>query len=353
MVYCPLLWLRSTLHVALWGALPPGEPVFRGARVGIDVGTTAVRVCVKGRGVILREPTVVALDKATGTPRAVGRAALQLLGEAPGDVIPVRPLQDGLITEEALLEEVLREVLRRLVSAPRRLLRGALGPSVALCLPAAATPAQTRAALATVQDGGEGLPVTEAAGCFVADLGGGSTDLAVIALGGVVVGETLRVAGGTFDEAVVRAVRRHHGVLIGERSGEELKRRIGSVSSEAEKAAADETLEVRGRDVARGLPKTVTVSRAEVGEALQEGAARLASAVRRLLETAPAELTADIVRSGLVLTGGGSYLRGLDSYLQTHTGLPVTRAPSAEDCTAVGALRALSCPEPLRAAPRT
>ncbi|WMT57983.1 rod shape-determining protein [Truepera radiovictrix] len=343
--------------------------MFRGARVGIDVGTTAVRVCVKGRGVILREPTVVALDKATGTPRAVGRAALQLLGEAPGDVIPVRPLQDGLITEEALLEEVLREVLRRLVSAPRRLLRGALGPSVALCLPAAATPAQTRAALATVQDGGAravelvdpplaaalgaGLPVTEAAGCFVADLGGGSTDLAVIALGGVVVGETLRVAGGTFDEAVVRAVRRHHGVLIGERSGEELKRRIGSVSSEAEKAAADETLEVRGRDVARGLPKTVTVSRAEVGEALQEGAARLASAVRRLLETAPAELTADIVRSGLVLTGGGSYLRGLDSYLQTHTGLPVTRAPSAEDCTAVGALRALSCPEPLRAAPRT
>jgi rod shape-determining protein MreB len=361
-----------------------GAPVFSGPKIGIDVGTTAVRVYVAGRGIVLREPNVVALDKATGAPRAVGRAAQQLLGQTPGDVVTVRPLQDGLIAEEALLKEVLREVLQRVVPAPRRLLKGALGPSVVLCLPAAATPAQTSAALATLQDHGAktvdllepplaaalgaGLPVTEATGCFVADLGGGSTDLAVIALGGVVIGETLRVAGGTFDEAVVRAVRRHHGVLIGDRSAEELKRRIGTVRTEkalaettsvdderadAEVAGAEEALEVRGRDAKRGFPKAVTVSRAEVSEALQEGAARLASAVRRLLERAPAELTADILGKGLTLTGGGSYLRGLDAYLQTHTGLPVTRAPSPEDCTALGAGRALGCLGRLRVAPHT
>lgn len=335
----------------------------KGKKIGVDLGTTAVRVYVKGKGIVLREPSVVALGKDTGEVRAVGEEAYRLLGRAPGEVLTVRPLQGGVVADEALLEGLLKTLLGRVM--PNRLLGQALGPSVAVCLPAGAEHAQARAVRETLRALGAkavyqleaplaaalgaGLPVTEAKGSMVVDLGAHTTDLAVLSLGGVVLGETLRVAGETFDEAILRTVRGRYGVLIGDRTAEEVKRQLGAVGPPgAEGAPPADALEVRGRDLSSSLPKTATVTHADVTEALQGPVQKLVDGVQRLLETAPAELVADIIERGVTLTGGGAALRGLAARLQEGTGVPVAVAPSAADCTALGLGRALELTDRLQ-----
>ncbi len=303
-----------------------------------------MRIC-SGKGIVLREPAVVALGKETGEVQAVGEDAYRLLGKTPGSVVLVRPLRDGVIADYPLTEKLLGATLRRATAGPGRL----LGHNVMLTVPGGVSADDRRTILQAVREGGAkyarlleaplaaalgaGLDVSEPTGKLIVDVGGGTTDVAVISLGGVVVAESLRVAGGEFDEAIVRFVRHQENMLIGDRTAEEIKLRVGAASLGSGEGGS---FEVRGRDITSSLPKDLMVTTRGVVEALGDPLEKILAGVQRVLEAAPAELTSDVIDRGIVMTGGGALLPQFSDMLAQSTGISVRVAENAADCVALG-----------------
>ena len=311
--------------------------------MGIDLGTANTLVYVNGRGVVVCEPSVVAMASQTNEVLAVGEEAKRMVGRTPGNIIAVRPLKDGVIADFDVTERMLRYFMNRAVKR-----RGFFRPRVLVGVPSGVTEVEKRAVIdATLSAGakdarlieepmaaaiGAGLPVQEPTGNMVVDIGGGTTEVAVISLGGVVSHRSIRVAGDEMDEAIVQHVRRAYNLLIGERTAEEIKTDIGAADGEVEGRA----MEVRGRDLVTGLPKTVTVSDEEIRDALAEPVTSIIEAVRMTLERTPPELAADIMDRGIVLAGGGALLRGMDRLLAEETGMPVHIAEDPVSAVALG-----------------
>ena len=321
------------------------------ADIGIDLGTATVIVFVRGRGIVLQEPSVVALDQETRQFLAVGQPAREMLGRTPGAVVAVRPLRNGVVADYHVTELMLQYFLRKALGR-----RAYFKPRVVACVPSAVTDVERRAVVEACRQAGArevhlisepmaaaigaGIPVEEPRGHMVVDVGGGTTDMAVISLGAEVVSDSLQVAGDHMDEAIARYLRRHKGLLVGERTAEDVKLAVGFADPEAaEKAGL--TVEVRGRDAVHGMPRTVTLTSREAAEALAEPVSAIVEGVHRVLERTPPELAADIYERGLVLTGGGALLRGLDRVLARHTGLPVHVADDPITCVARGTGRVL------------
>lgn len=317
--------------------------------IGIDLGTATVLVYVKGKGIVLKEPSVVAVNRDDNKVIAVGEEARRMLGRTPGNIIAVRPLREGVIADYDVTERMLRYFLEK-CGCRRFVLR----PRVMVCIPTGVTSVEERAVRqAAIQAGarqaflieepmaaalGAGIDVGEASGSMVIDIGGGTTDIAVLSLGGIVCSTSTRIGGDKFDEAIVRYVRREFNLIIGERSAEELKIEIGTAypANNSERAAA-----IRGRDLVSGLPRSVMVTSRQVWEAIQEPLEAIVAAVKGVLEQTPPELAADIVDKGIVMTGGGSLLEGIDKLIARETGLPVYVAEDPVSCVALGTGRAL------------
>lgn len=319
--------------------------------IGVDLGTASVLVYVKGKGIVLNEPSVVAIDKNSGKMIAVGEEARQMLGRTPGNIIATRPLGDGVIADYDVTERMLRDFIHKAVGR-----RFFFHPRVMVCIPSGVTSVEERAVRqAALQAGarqaylieeplaaalGAGINISEASGNMVVDVGGGTTDVAVLSLGGIVCSKSLRIAGDKFDEAITRYVRKEYNLMIGERTAEELKIKIGTAYPGAKKS--EDCLEIRGRDLVSGLPKTISVTSRESTVALQEPVDQIVGAVKEVLEHTPPELAADIIDKGIVLTGGGALLRGLDLLISEETGLSVHVSEEAISCVALGTGKALT-----------
>lgn len=316
--------------------------------IGIDLGTATVLIYVKGKGIVLQEPSVVAIDRDTKQILAIGTQARRMLGRTPGNIVATRPLREGVIADYDVTEAMLKDFIRR-VCGPRFFSR----PRVLVCVPAGVTTVEKRAVIeAALQAGarqaslieeplaaalGAGLDITLPSGHMVVDIGGGTTDVAVLSLGGVVRSESIRVGGDKFDEAIVRYIKAKYNLLIGERTAEEIKIAVGSAGADSR----NEEQEVRGRDLMSGLPKTVAITSAEMREALAEPVSAICDTIRAVLEATPPELSADIVERGVVMTGGGSLLHGLDRVITAETGVPAYVAENPISCVALGTGRAL------------
>lgn len=319
--------------------------------VGIDLGTASVLVFKKGEGIVLHEPSVVAIDKNSGKVIAVGEEAREMLGRTPGYISAIRPLREGVIADYDTTEKMLTYFIKRVIG--NKLF---LKPRVIVCIPTGATDVEERAVRqATLASGarqafiieeplaaalGAGINISGATGNMVVDIGGGTSDIAVLALGGIVCNTSLRVGGDKFDEALIRYVRKEYSLMIGERTAEDIKIRIGTAWVTPENQ--DQYMEVRGRDLVSGLPKTINMSSRESWMALEEPVYAVIDAVKKVLEITPPELAADIVNNGIVMTGGGSLLNGLDILLSKETNLPVQVAEEAISCVAVGTGKALN-----------
>ncbi|SFH06487.1 rod shape-determining protein MreB [Desulfotomaculum arcticum] len=318
--------------------------------IGIDLGTANVLVYVKGKGIVLTEPSVVAIDKISGKVIAVGSEARRMLGRTPGNIVATRPLRNGVIADYDVTEKMLRYFIEKAVG--KKLF---FKPRVMVCIPSGVTGVEERAVKqAAVQAGarqthvieeplaaalGAGLDISQPGGTMVVDIGGGTTDVAVLSLGGIVISISLRVGGDKFDEAIIKYVRREYNLAIGERTAEEIKMEIVNAYPDAGPPAE---MQVRGRDLLDGLPKEVTVSSDNIYEAIRENLALVVGAVKEVLEQTPPELAADIVDKGIVLTGGGSLLRDLDKLIASETGLNVFIAEDPLSCVAIGTGRALT-----------
>ncbi len=322
-----------------------------GLDIGIDLGTATVLIYVKGKGVVLREPSVVAINTRTGRVLAVGENARLMLGRTPDPVGAIRPLRDGVISDFKVTEVMLKEFIRRVYKGT---FAKHFKPTIMVCVPSVTTPVEQKA----VEDAclhagakdvflirepiaaaiGAGIDIAKACGSMIVDIGGGTTDIAVISLCRPVVDYSLKVAGDKFDEAIVKYIRRKHNVLIGERTAEDLKISIGCAYPRED----DVTMEVRGRNLITGLPATITVHSSELLEALEEPIAQIFEAVHSVLERTPPELMADISQRGIVLTGGGALLYGIDRLLSDKIGIEVVVADDAVSCVAIGTGRALS-----------
>ena len=315
--------------------------------IGIDLGTASVLVYVRGRGIVLREPSVVAIDKNTGRVCEVGSEAQRMIGRTPGNIVAIRPLRDGVISDYDTTEKMLKYFLKKVCN--KRLFR----PSVIICVPSGVTEVEERAVIdAAIQAGarraylieepiaaaiGAGIDISKPYGSMVVDIGGGTSDVAVISLGGIVVSSSIKIAGDAFDETIIKYIRKKYNIMIGERTAEEMKIKIGCVFPKEE----DETIDIRGRCLVSGLPKVITVSSSEMLEALEEPAHAIVDAVHHVLENTPPELVGDISNSGIILTGGGSLIYGLDQLLHKETGINVHIAEDAVSCVAVGTGKAL------------
>jgi len=319
--------------------------------IGIDLGTATVLVYVRGKGIVLNEPSVVAIDKNTGKIIAVGEEARRMLGRTPGNIVAIRPLRDGVIADYDVTERMLRYFIQK--ACGRSLF---FKPRVLVCIPSGVTSVEERAVIqAALSAGarkamlieepvaaalGAGINIAEATGHMVVDIGGGTTDVAVLSLGGIVCSRSLKVGGDKFDEAIVRFIRREHSLLIGERTAEELKMRIGTASPQDR--SGDPAYEIRGRDLVSGLPKNIRVTAPEVFEAIQEPVMAVVAAVKEVLEATPPELSADIINHGIMMTGGGSLLDGLDRLLSRETGLPIHIAADSVSAVALGTGEAIN-----------
>ncbi len=315
--------------------------------IGIDLGTASVLVYVQGKGVVLREPSVVAIDKTTGRLLKVGTEARRMLGRTPGNIVALRPLRDGVISDYDMTERMLREFIRKV--APVRLFK----PRVVICVPSGITEVEERAVIdAGIQAGarkvylieepvaaaiGAGIDIAQPEGHMIVDIGGGTTDVAVISLSGVVESTSIKIAGDQFDDAVIRYIRRKHNVLIGSRTAEELKISLGCVFPRPE----EQTVEVTGHDQMTGLPRVISVSSSEMIEAFEEPAQRIVDAIHGVLERTPPELVADISTNGIVMTGGGSLVWGFDQLVESHTGIETHVADDAISCVAYGTGKSL------------
>ena len=324
--------------------------MFRGNDMGIDLGTANTLVYMKGKGVVVREPSVVAIRKDTGQIEAVGNDAKKMIGRTPGNIVAVRPMKDGVIadyeTTAIMLKYFIQQAQKKTSFFTRK-------PNVMICVPSGITAVEKRAIEdATRQAGareaytieepfaaaiGADLPVWEPTGSMVVDIGGGTTEVAVISLGGIVTSRSIRVAGDEMDEAIIQYIKKKYNLMIGERTAETLKMEIGSASVED----ADGEMEIRGRDLLTGLPKTIAITGKEVAESLYETVNSIVETVKITLENTPPELAADIVDRGIVLTGGGALLRNLDRVLSAETNIPVVVAEEPTDCVAIGTGKAL------------
>lgn len=310
--------------------------------IGIDLGTATVLVYVKGKGVVLNEPSVVAVDKVTGKILAVGAEAQKMLGRTPGNIIAIRPLREGVISDYEMTERMIKEFIRKVQGF--RVFK----PNVVICVPSIITEVEERAVIdAGTQAGakrvflveepvaaaiGAGIDISKPNGNMVVDIGGGTTDIAVISLGGIVESTSIKIAGDKFDDAIVKYVRRKHNVLIGERTAEDIKKEIGCVYPRTEEMY----MEVKGRCLMTGLPRTFTVNSTEVLDALEEVTTAIVEAIHWVLERTPPELTGDISTNGIVMTGGGSLIWGFDRLVASKTGIPAHVADEAVSCVAYG-----------------
>lgn len=316
--------------------------------IGIDLGTANILVYRRGQGVVLVEPTVVAVSTKNNKVLAVGNEARDMLGRTPGNIAAIRPLKDGVIADYTITLEMLKYLLDK-ICGKRRLFK----PKVLICVPSGVTNVERRAVMTaaklagageamTIEEPmaaaiGAGLPIAAPGGNMVVDMGGGTTDIAVISLGGIVLSQSLRVAGNKMDEAIIRHVRNEYNLMIGEPTAEELKIKIGS----AFPLEPELDLEIRGRDLVQGLPKTIKVTSKEIREALSEPVRQISEKLYSVLEVTPPELSSDIIERGIWLTGGGALLRGFDKLIEKATGIPTRVADNALHCVAIGTGRAL------------
>ena len=315
--------------------------------IGIDLGTASVLVYVKGKGIVLNEPSVVAMDKTTGKLLKVGAEAQAMLGRTPGNIIAIRPLREGVISDYDMTERMLKEFIHKVAGV------SFFKPRVIICVPSGITEVEERAVIdAGIQAGarkvylieepvaaaiGAGIDITKPDGHMVVDIGGGTSDIAVISLSGVVESASIKVAGDQFNESVVKYMRRKHNILIGERTAEQMKMEIGCVYPKEEEA----TVEIKGRCLMTGLPKTITVNSTEMMEAFEEPVERILEAVHNVLERTPPELVADISNNGIVMTGGGSLVDGFDKLITARTGIHTVVAEDAISCVAEGTGKSL------------
>lgn len=323
--------------------------------IGVDLGTANTLVFARGRGIVIREPSVVALDQETGKVLAVGHEARRMLGRTPGNIVALRPLRDGVIAHYDATEVMLRHFLGRVLGR-----YSVIRPRVMVCVPSGITSVEQRAVLEAAQVAGArrtylieeplaaalgaGLDISEARGSMVVDIGGGTVDIAVLSLGGIVVSASLKAGGDRFDEAIIRYMKKEHNLAVGERSAEEIKVAIGTVDPESPVRRT----EVRGRDLITGLPRTVNISSEEVCRAVEEVTTAIVDGVRAVLDRTPPELAADILERGIVLTGGGALLDGMDRILSRHTDVPVIVAEDPLSCVVLGAGKALETIDVLR-----
>lgn len=320
--------------------------------IGIDLGTASVLIYVKGKGIVLNEPSVVAIDTTTDSILAVGEEARLMLGRTPGSIVATRPLREGVISDYEVTEKMLKYFIDKVtggVSAFK-----VFKPKIMVCVPSGVTEVEKKAVIdATIDAGarevflieepiaaaiGSGIDISKPNGCMVVDIGGGTTDIAVISLGGIVVSSSIKVAGDQFDDAIVKYMRKQHSMLIGERTAEDMKKGVGT----AYPRDKDITMEVRGRNLVSGLPEVRTVSSAEMLEALRESVTQIADAVHVVLEKTPPELSSDISDKGILMTGGGSLLWGLDKLISERTGIEVYVSEDAVSCVAKGTGDALN-----------
>ena len=318
-----------------------------GTDIGIDLGTATVLVYVKDKGIVIREPSVVAIDSASGRVMKVGLEAQEMLGRTPGNIVAIRPLRDGVISDYETTEKMLKYFLGKVCSS--KLFK----PRVIVCVPSGVTEVEQRAVIdATIHAGarsvhiieepiaaaiGAGIDIAKPYGTMIVDIGGGTTDVAVISLGGIVTSESIKVAGNKFDESIVKYLRKKYNIAIGERTAEEIKIQVGSVYFRDETI----TCSVKGRSLVSGLPQTISISSDETFEALEEPVSQICEAIHNVLEKTPPELIGDISTRGILLTGGGSLIYGLDKLLQRETGIKVEVAADAVSCVAVGTGTAL------------
>ncbi len=318
-----------------------------GQDIGIDLGTATVIAYVKGKGIVLREPSVVAIDNRTQEVLAVGQEARRMLGRTPGNIVATRPLKDGVISNYTVTEKMLKHFINKVCG------KFIFAPRIMICIPSQVTEVERKAVIdAASQAGarkvylieepiaaaiGAGIDISKPCGNMIVDIGGGTTDVAVISLGGSVVSTSLKVAGDKFDEAIVKYIKKKHNVIIGERTAEDLKVNIGCVYPKIQ----DMEMDIRGRDLTTGLPKTITIYSSEMMEALTEPAMMIVDAVHSVLEKTPPELASDISDKGIYMTGGGCLVDGLDKLLQEKTGINVMIAQDAVSCVALGTGKAL------------
>ena len=311
--------------------------------IGIDLGTASILVYIKGKGVVLKEPSVVAFDRDTNKIKAIGEEARLMLGRTPGNIVAVRPLRQGVISDYTVTEKMIKYFIQKALG--KKTFRK---PRISVCVPSGVTEVEKKAVEdATYQAGarevviieepiaaaiGAGIDISKPCGNMIVDIGGGTTDIAVISLGGTVVSASVKIAGDDFDEAIVRFMRKKHNLLIGERTAEDIKIKIGS----AYKRPEPDYLEVRGRNLVTGLPRTVKVSSEDTEEALKDTTSQIVEAIHSVLEKTPPELAADIADRGIVLTGGGSLLRGLEDLICSKTGITTMTAEEPMTAVAIG-----------------
>jgi len=312
--------------------------------IGIDLGTANTLVYVRGQGIVLDEPSVVAVQASTGRVMAVGREAKRMLGRTPGDIVAIRPMKDGVIADFETTEKMIRYFIMK-VHKRRSLVR----PRIVIGVPSGITEVEKRAVRESAEQAGgreiylieEGLaaaiganlPIHEPAGHMVIDIGGGTTEIAVISLGNMVIADSIRIAGDEFDDAITKYMRNQYNLVIGERTSEEVKLRLGNAFPEKKL----EVMELKGRDAISGLPRTLEIDSGEIRKAIKEPVDQILDGVKQALAKTPPELAADIVEHGIVMTGGGSLLKGLDKYLSKETGVPVILAEKPLSCVALGA----------------
>lgn len=318
-----------------------------GQDIGIDLGTATVIAYVKGKGIVLREPSVVAVDSNTGEVLAVGKEARRMLGRTPGNIVATRPLREGVISNYTVTEKMLKYFINKVCG------RFVFAPRIMICIPSRVTEVEKKAVIdAATQAGarkvylieepiaaaiGAGIDISKPCGNMVVDIGGGTTDIAVISLGGSVTSTSLKVAGDKFDEYIIKYIKKKHNIIIGERTAEDLKVNIGCVYPKMQ----DVEMDIRGRDLIDGLPKTITIHSSEMLEAMIEPALMIVDAVHSVLEKTPPELVADISDRGIYMTGGGCLVDGLDKLLQEKTGINVMIAQDTVSCVALGTGKAL------------
>ena len=318
-----------------------------GQDIGIDLGTATVIAYVKGKGIVLREPSVVAVDNNTGEVVAVGEEARRMLGRTPGNIVATRPLREGVISDYTVTEKMLKYFINKVGG------KTLFAPRIMICIPSRVTEVEKKAVIDAATNAGArkvylieepiaaaigaGIDISKPCGNMVVDIGGGTTDIAVISLGGSVVSTSIKVAGDKFDEYVAKYIKKKYNLAIGERTAEELKVNVGCVYPKIQ----DVEMDVRGRDLTTGLPTTVTIHSSEMLEALQEPALMIVDAVHSVLERTPPELAADISDKGIYMTGGGCLIDGLDKLLQEKTGINVMIAQDTVSCVALGTGKAL------------
>lgn len=311
--------------------------------IGIDLGTANILVYLKGKGIILREPSVVAVNNHTGQVLAVGLDAKQMIGRTPGNITAIRPLKDGVIADFETTQGMLKYFMRKAVGN-----NPLTKPRVVICVPSGVTEVEKRAVVDSAMSAGAkeaylieepmasaigaGLPVAEPSGSMVVDIGGGTSEVAVISLGGVVVSRSLRIAGDEFDDAIIHYIKKEYNLMIGERSAEDIKLKIGS----AYPSEREETYRVSGRDLVTGLPKELEITDEEIRESLKEPVNSVVESIKYTLEKTPPELASDIMERGIMLTGGGALLKGFDKLISEETGIPVFIAEEPLDCVVLG-----------------